>query len=144
VAAQRLGFEPVYDYAAGKVDWMAAGRPTARADSSERRALDAADRNPPTCGPDDLVGELTAPGGGTVLVVNDQGVLLGRLGRETLASAQPVRAEAAMEPGRTTARSHEPLVPLLERMARRHIDEFVVTTPEGGLLGAIRRSQEDP
>lgn len=41
-----------YDYTAGKVDWMAAGLPTVRADRSERRALELVDRHPATCAPD--------------------------------------------------------------------------------------------
>jgi CBS domain-containing protein len=44
-----------------------------------------------------------------------------------------------MEPGPATVRAHEPLPPLLERMARRQVDEMIVTTPEGELLGVVRR-----
>src|SRR4051794_40740978 len=49
---ERLGFTDVHDYAAGKVDWMAAELPTVRADMTQRRALDIADRDPLTCAPD--------------------------------------------------------------------------------------------
>jgi CBS domain-containing protein len=45
-----------------------------------------------------------------------------------------------MEPGPATVRAHEPLDPLLERMARRGVDEIIVTTPEGVLLGVVRRT----
>jgi CBS domain-containing protein len=48
-----------------------------------------------------------------------------------------------MEPGPATVRAHEPLPPLLERMARRQVDEMIVTTPDGELLGVVRRSTED-
>jgi CBS domain-containing protein len=44
-----------------------------------------------------------------------------------------------MDPGPVTVRAHEPYGPLLERMARRHVDEIIVTTPEGELLGVVRR-----
>jgi len=86
---ERLGYGPLYDYAAGKVDWMAAGLPNIRADASERRALDGADREPPTCRPDELVSDLAAA------------------------------------------------------LARRHVDEIIVTTPEGELLGIVRRTREE-
>ncbi|MDP9404293.1 MAG: rhodanese-like domain-containing protein [Actinomycetota bacterium] len=41
---EHLGFAQVYDYVAGKVDWMAAGLPTVRADITERRAISASRR----------------------------------------------------------------------------------------------------
>jgi rhodanese-related sulfurtransferase len=129
---ERLGFA-TYDYAAGKVDWLAAGMPSVRADESERRALDGADRDPPTCPPDAPVAALDTP----VLVVNTERIVLGRI----RAGEHPsrARAEDVMDSGPATVRAHEPLEPLLERMERRHVHEIVVTTPEGQLLGVVRR-----
>jgi CBS domain-containing protein len=48
-----------------------------------------------------------------------------------------------MEPGPTTVRAHEPLAPLLERMNQRRVGEVIVTSPEGELLGVVRRPEED-
>lgn len=136
---ERLGFSPVYDYAAGKVDWMAAGLPTVRADTSERRALDAADRDPPTCRPDDRLADIAALKERSVVVANEHGIVLGRVspGRVDVADSTP--AEEVMEPGPATVRAHEPLLPLLERMTRRGVSEVIVTTPQGELLGIVRR-----
>ena len=53
---------------------MAAGLPTVRADTSERRALDAADRDPPTCRPDDRVADIAGLTEHSVVVVNEHGV----------------------------------------------------------------------
>ena len=133
---ERLGFSPVYDYVAGKVDWMAAGLPTVRAHRRERRALDVADREPPTCTPDTPVREL--PAGRAVVVVNDTGIVLGRVSRDPDERSGPT-ADDVMAPGPMTVRAHEPLDPLLERMAARAVDEMIVTTPEGRLLGVVRR-----
>jgi hypothetical protein len=73
-----LGYGPVYDYAAGKVDWIAAGLPTVRAEVCERRALDVADRDPPTCHPDDLAGDVADNYIGTsIVVVNERRIVLG-------------------------------------------------------------------
>ena len=140
---ERFGYSPVYDYAAGKVDWMAAGLPTIRADASERRALDGTDREPPTCPPEELVSHvvLSTPGT-TLVVVNDQRIVFGRFGAGGASADGAVRVEDVMEPGPTTVRAHEPLAPLLERMTRRHVDEMIVTTPEGELLGVVRRTEE--
>jgi rhodanese-related sulfurtransferase len=136
---ERLGFGPVYDYAAGKVDWMAAGLPTVRADTSERRALDATDRDPPTCRPDDPVADIASQYDRPVVVVNERGIVLGRLTPGRVDSASPSTVEEVMEAGPATVRAHEPLTPLLERMARRRVKEIIVTTPEGELLGVLRR-----
>ncbi|MGH9114000.1 MAG: CBS domain-containing protein [Acidimicrobiales bacterium] len=129
---ERLGFD-VYDYAAGKVDWLAAGLLTVQAHPLPRRALDQADRDPPTCSPDTPVEDLDTP---SALVVNEARVVLGRV----RADGHPPsgRAEDVMEPGPTTVRAHEPLDPLLARMQQRNAREIVVTTSEGRLLGVLR------
>ena len=134
---ERLGFNAVCDYAPGKVDWMAAGLPTVRADGSERRALDVADRHPPTCGADTLIGDL--PTAERVIVVNDHDIVLGRVGTGG-SSDRDRTAEEVMKPGPATVRANEPLDPLLERMRRRDVTEIIVTTPEGRLLGVVRRA----
>ncbi len=140
---ERLGYGPVYDYTAGKVDWMGAGLATIRADHSERRALDDADQDPPTCAPDDLVDHAVArTAGATLVVVNGQRIVLGRLRVGMARAAGETRVEDVMEAGPTTVRAHEPLIPLLERMARRQVDEVVVTTPEGELLGVVHTPKE--
>jgi CBS domain-containing protein len=130
---ERLGFE-VYDYAAGKVDWLAAGLATIRAELAPRRALDDVDHDPRTCAPDAPVAELDA---GSVIVLNDHGIVLGRV-RAGDRSDDVRTAEEAMEPGPTTVRAHEPLDELLDRMERRHVEEIIVTTPEGQLVGVVR------
>jgi len=136
---ERFGFA-AYDYVAGKVDWMAAGLPTVRADSSERRALDVIDPNPATCTPDTAVGDVAPLIAlrGSVLVVH-QGVLLGRLRGRQLAGVHPATpVDHVMEPGPATVRANEPLDPLLGRMAAKNVDEMVVTAPDGQLLGVVR------
>ena len=131
---ERFGFD-VYDYAAGKIDWLAAGLSTVRAEPGPRRALDAADRTPATCAPDTPLRSL---GSGSVIVLNDEGVVLGRVRRGDRDDSDQT-AEAVMEPGPATVRAHEPLDELLARMARRGVAEVIVTTPEGVLLGVVRR-----
>ena len=134
---ERLGFSPIYDYVAGKADWLAAGLPTIRADGSQRRALDVADREPSTCAPDTPVADLAA--GGAVVVVNDAGVVLGRVDDDTRRRMGRT-AEDVMRPGPATVRADEPLDPLLERITARGVEEMIVTTPEGRLLGVVRRA----
>lgn len=133
---ERLGFGLVYDYVSGKVDWMAAGLATVRADLSERRALDVADRAPLVCAPTTPIGDL--PAGQSVIVVNDHGIVLGCAPARRDGVAGPT-AEDIMRPGPVTVRANEPLDPLLERMSTRDVTEMIVTSPEGRLLGVVRR-----
>jgi CBS domain-containing protein len=134
---EHLGFGPVYDYVSGKVDWMAAGLSTTRADASERRALDVADRVAVTCSPTMPVADL--PARQSVIVVNGAGIVLGRVGPRP-GEERYGTVEEIMRPGPTTVRANEPLDPLLERMRARGVTEMIVTTPEGRLLGVVRRA----
>jgi CBS domain-containing protein len=130
----------VYEYAKGKVDWMAVGWPTVRADPSEQRALDVADRDPPTCAPNDRLRDIAASIDRSVIVLNERRVVLGRV--PAARRADDVVAETVMEPGPATVRAHEPLVALLERMKKRNVSEIIVSTPEGELLGVVYRATE--
>ena len=55
---ETLGFDPVYRYTPGKVDWFAAGLPREGKLAALPRIGDAADRDVPTCGPRENVGEV--------------------------------------------------------------------------------------
>ncbi len=131
---ERLGFGHVYDYVAGKVDWMAAGLPTVRANTTERRAIDGVDDAPPSCAPDTPVRDLTK--GRSIIVLNASGIVLGRVPASRPGGPERT-AEEVMQPGPTTVRANEPLDPLLARMADRKVTEMLVTTPEGRLLGVV-------
>ena len=60
-AAWRLesfGFTDVYDYAAGKLDWLAAGLPTEGTNAERPRAADVARRDVPTCHLEEGLGDV--------------------------------------------------------------------------------------
>ncbi len=136
----RLGYQ-VYRYAPGKADWRAAGLPTEGAGAVELRAGSVARGDVPTCGPDTPVSEATEAAGGwdACIVVNEQGIVLGRLRGAQLDSASQDPAEAAMELGPTTTRADDDLAGLVERMRRRKVGSILVTDPDGRLLGVLRR-----
>ena len=77
----------------------------------------------------------------SVVVVNEHGIVLGRVNPDRLGAADSTPVEEVMEPGPATVRAHEPLAALLERMARRAVDEVIVTTPQGELLGVLHRPE---
>jgi CBS domain-containing protein len=145
-AASRLesiGFEQVYDYGAGKADWGSFGLPLdGDADSSTRVGAHLR-TDVPTCRLEDRLPELcrglNESGWETCFVVNNEGVLLGRIGRSAIRARQDLSAEEAMTPGPSTIRPSARLDAVAERMQRQSLTTLPVTTPDGRLVGLITR-----
>ncbi len=142
---ERLGFDPVYDYTAGKADWRAAGLPTEGA-PQPARVLDVADRAPVTCTPTEpvamVVERLTRAGRADCPVVDPSGVVCGRLRLDRLDPGESRPVDVLMEPGPTTVRADAALDETLARMAKRHVTSLLITTPEGVLLGELLRGDD--
>jgi hypothetical protein len=142
---EQLGFTAVYDYTAGKVDWLAAGESTEGPGPSAPRVISALDRAVPVCGLHADAGRAARAarvhGWPLCVVVNDARIVAGRLrvGKTTEDDRRP--AEQAMEAGPATIRAHDELASTLARMAERHVPVLLVTTPDGVLLGALRASR---
>ena len=138
-----LGFEAVYDYLPGKADWLARGLPREGAKAGEHRAGDVARDDVVTCALDERIADIRArveaSPYGFALVTSPGGTLLGRLGRTALEAAPDATAEELMEPGPPTVRADTALAELRDRLDRRNRRTAVVTTPEGVLLGVVRR-----
>jgi CBS-domain-containing membrane protein len=137
---EALGYGPVFDYAAGKADWLAAGLPTVTGGDRPLRAAEVMDRSVATCGPDQVVADIVSTGGpgGVWVVVNEQRVVLGRLRADHVDGADQRRAEEVMEPGPATIRADAPAAETIERMRSRGAVSLIVSTPEGRLLGLLR------
>jgi CBS-domain-containing membrane protein len=137
---EALGYDPVYDYAAGKADWLAAGLPTVTNGQRPRRAADVMDRSVATCRPDQVVADIVATGGpgGVWVVVNKQRVVLGRLRADHVDRGDRRTAEEVMEPGPATIRADAPAAETIERMRSRGAATVYVSTPDGVLLGLLR------
>ena len=139
-AAWRLeaaGFGPVYDYAAGKTDWLAADLPfegAARlAGMLTRRGVATASERTPAA---EALRLLEAQGFGPVLVLNQAGVVMGAAYRHNLESA-PANAEVGtvMRFGISTVRPSEDAAALAHRMQHAQVTRVVVTRPDGTLVG---------
>ena len=145
-AASRLesiGFEQVYDYSAGKADWGSFGLPLdGDADSSTRVGAHLR-TDVPACRLEDRLPELCRrldeSGWETCFVVDNEGVVLGRIGRAALRDGLDVSAEEAMTPGPSTIRPSARLDAVAERMQRQCLTTLPVTTPDGSLVGLITR-----
>jgi hypothetical protein len=73
------------------------------------------------------------------LVVDEDGVLLGRLRRSALGQSQGATAEELMEVGPSTVRADVRARELRERLEQRELKCAIVTTPDGVVLGVVRR-----
>jgi hypothetical protein len=136
-----LGFEQVHDYVGGKADWLARGMPL-EGERPPRTAASLARPDVARCGPRDRLDELgvrieRSPYEFGV-VTGPEGVVLGRLEGAAAAGGGP--AAAAAEPGPWSVRPSARLDWLAERMDRRGVDSVLVTTPEGRLVGVVRRA----
>jgi CBS-domain-containing membrane protein len=76
---------------------------------------------------------------GFALVLDEDGVLLGRLRQAALESNAPT-AEEAMEAGPSTIRADTSLEKLRERLEGRGLNFAVVTNPDGVLMGIVCRA----
>ena len=144
---ERLGFEQVYDYIGGIGDWKASGLPIEGAGSPVPRVADATRPDMPTCTPQDTVGDTrgrtTDAGWDECIVVDCDGIVVGRLRDDAWDADDAALVEETMEAGPTTVRPDGLLQPLVERMAPRDTKLVVVTTPQGNLIGVLLRHEAE-
>jgi CBS domain-containing protein len=140
---ESLGFEQVNDYVDGKADWGSAGLPLEGAEGSETRAGTHLRTDVATCRLDDRVQEvcerLDESDWDTCFVVDDRGVVLGRLGRRAIRGREDVTAEEAMTPGPSTIRPSARLRDVVARMQNQNLTNLPVTTAAGHLVGLLTR-----
>ena len=138
-----LGYD-AYDYVAGEADWLAYGLPY---EGFAVLAGQALTTSVPTCSFRDRLGDVrdglqTSPFG-MLVALNQEGVVMGRLDREALATANDdgVTVDRVMREGPTTVRPSEELAPLVERMRRADVNAVLVTGSDGRLLGLLERQR---
>ena len=138
-----MGFTQVYDYPAGKLDWLAAGLATEGSNAQRPRAGEVARGDVPTCGLGERLGEVArrvrAAGWDACVVGNPERVVLGLLRGGELGAAPGLRIERAMRPGPSTFRPHVSIVALAGFMADHDLESSPITTSDGRLVGLLRR-----
>src|SRR6266516_4252772 len=142
---ESLGFAKVYDYVAGKADWGAAGLPlegTAGPYAGEHARVDV-----PTCRLHDRLTDVrlqvSRNGWDTCIVVNDQNVVLGRLGRRTLQASDDLTVEQEMSAGPGTIRPNVGLATITQRRRDKNVTSALVTRSDGTLVGLLRRTDAE-
>jgi Mg/Co/Ni transporter MgtE len=143
-AAWRLesqGFGEVYDYVAGKLDWMAAGLRTEGTNTAHPRAGDVSRKDVPTARLVERLGEVRAharaAGWDAVVVTNNERVVLGLLRSKELDKNPDLTMEQAMRPGPSTFRPHVAINEMAEYMAKHMLESSPITTSDGRLVGLL-------
>lgn len=138
-----LGFD-AYDYALSKVDWMAHGLPMEGSAAKRPIAHSFLRDDVATCKLDDRADEIkpaieTSPYGFALVLAGR--VVLGRVRRSRLDTAPAdASAETLMEPGPSTTRPHTDANELASQLQRSGASTAILTTPEGALIGVVRRA----
>jgi CBS domain-containing protein len=137
-----MGFARVYDYEAGKQNWLASGLPTEGQHADAPRAGGLARRDVPTARLDERLGEVRErverSEHDTAVVVNEERVVLGLLRPEQLDGSDS-GVEDAMAPGPSTFRPHVFVSEMAEFMVRHDLPSTPITTGDGVLVGLLRR-----
>ena len=137
-----LGFR-VYDYVAGKADWGSFNLPLDGRAGTETRAGAHARRGVPTCRLTEALRSVCErverAGWDTCFVVDETGIVVGRLGRSALGREQDVSVEEAMTPGPGTIRPSARLNAMVKRMREHDLASLPVTTSDGRLVGLLVR-----
>ena len=138
---ERLGFDEVYDYAGGRMDWAAAGLPVEGTASAEQRIGDVAHRDVPRCAPDDRVGEVARSIGEWELavVVDERGVVLGVVRSKDADADSSDIVEGVMTEGPSTYRPNVSVEELRERFDKHDVSHALVSDNTGRLIGLVRR-----
>jgi rhodanese-related sulfurtransferase len=142
---ESMGFQEVYRYTAGKADWLSAGFDTEGAEASKPRLKQILKRNVLTCAPRDRVGVIKnrRPNPTDVCVVlNDRGIVLGLIEGEAW-EQDPLRTAAeVMNPAPRTFRPNSDPVEVMKDMRKDELENALVTTSDGELLGYIQRREK--
>jgi CBS domain-containing protein len=135
----------VYEYVAGKQDWLAAGLPNEGRFADVPRAGSLARRDVPTARLGETVGEVRARMGGSghdsAVVTNEHRVVLGLLRPEQFDGDPNARVEDVMRPGPSTFRPHVFITEMAEFLERHDLTSVPITTGDGVLVGLLRREE---
>ena len=134
----------MYDYVAGKVDWLASGLPTEGKRAAVPRVGEHVRRDVSTCHLTDRLGEAAkharAAGWDRCVVVNEERVVLGLLRSRALDGDPQQLVEEVMEPGPSTFRPDVALDEITAYMRQRQLGSVLVTTADGKLVGILQRT----
>lgn len=132
----------MYDYIAGKADWLAHMLPREGTKAGVPNSGECARKDVPTCRPDETIAAVRAradqAGWDHSVVVGEENVVLGVVRPKALReAAEDATAEETMTPGPSTFRANVPLDEILGYMNKHDVERYLITTPEGTLVGEL-------
>jgi CBS domain-containing protein len=145
-AASRLesfGFEKVFYYKPGKADWLAQGLPAIRENREPETlwVVDHMQRELPICQLDEAVGQAGARaeqrGYSVCPVVNENGIVLGVIGKRDWDTDPTASVEQLMDSAPTTLRPSDPLGKAQQLLQKPDHAAVLVTDSDGKLLGTF-------
>jgi rhodanese-related sulfurtransferase len=142
---ESMGFQEVYRYTAGKADWLSAGFDTEGTEANKPRLKQILKRNVLTCAPRDRVGVIKnrRPNPNDVCVVlNDRGIVLGLIEGEAWEQDPLKTAAEVMNPAPRTFRPNSDPTEVMKDMRKDDLENVLVTTSDGELLGFIQRREK--
>ena len=132
----------VFDYVAGKLDWLANALPIEGKLAETTTVGTLADRNVPTCHPSERLSEVRARLRETdwqvCVVENDTRVVLGLL-RNELGEGDDSTVDGRMELGPTTFRPYATVEQMADYIERKKLETVLITTSDGRLVGALSK-----
>jgi CBS domain-containing protein len=141
---ESLGFGEVYEYTAGKLDWLAAGLPTEGENSSRPRAGEASRKDVVVSGLKERLGDVRTraneAGSDVVVVIDEERVVLGQLRSEQMGMDPDLPVEQAMRAGPSTFRTYVPIKEMADFLVEHDLDSVPITTSDGKLVGVLFKS----
>ncbi len=138
---ETLGFSKVYDYVAGKTDWLASGERTEGRSAKSLTAGDAVRGGDIVCHLGDRLGDsverIREAGKDACIVVDSRHVVLGRVRSRALDGDPNALIEQVMQPGPATIRPDLPVETVVKRLRDGNVNSTLVTDPEGRLIGTL-------
>jgi CBS domain-containing protein len=123
------------------MDWAAFGLPVDKGENGPVMVIEQMECQVPTCGLNESVGEAKQRakklGFQICVVMNEQGVVSGVIGKNAWEKDSDITVESVMEPGPTTLRpsySVEDAKDLVMKSSR----DAIITSSDGRLLGLFR------
>lgn len=142
---ESLGFDNVFDYAAGKMDWLGDGLPLEGRAGPRALVLDFVQSVAATCSLMDSSNDIArkAIAVEEIPVVNERNILLGIIPKAQPGTLDNRRAEHLMDPAPVTVRPTMPVEEAAAFMSRNELSQVLVTTSEGKLVGFLSRQTAD-
>ena len=138
---ETLEFTKVYDYVAGKADWLATALPSEGSSATLLDARTAVRGDDIACHLGERLGDsvdrIRAAGKDVCIVIDDQHIVLGRVRGRALDGDPDGLIEDAMQSGPSTIRPDTPLEAVVKTLRDGCVNSTLVTDPGGRLIGTL-------